>query len=171
MGKIKSEETKLKMSQIRKEWYKNNPIKAKAKAEKMQITKILNGTHAGKNNSNYGTKKFMGKSYRGQSWNKGLTKNNNPTLLEISKNEMGENNPYWKGDNVGYYPLHQWIKKYKPKPQFCVICGINPPYDLANISGKYKRDVNDFKWVCRRCHMEEDGRIINLKHQKGGLIK
>jgi len=77
----------------------------------------------------------------------------------IRRAKLGKLNPMWKGDEVGYGPLHSWIKRHKKKPLFCEECGQYPPYDLANISGKYKRDVNDFKWVCRRCHMKEDGRL------------
>jgi len=75
-------------------------------------------------------------------------------------------NPSWKGDDVGYTNLHQWVRRRKSKPDFCESCGINKPHDLANISGEYKRDVNDFKWLCRSCHMKEDGRINNLKQFK-----
>jgi len=40
----------------------------------------------------------------------------------------------------------------------------NPiPYDVANISGKYKRDIKDFEWLCRLCHMTKDGRLEALK--------
>ena len=76
----------------------------------------------------------------------------------------GERNGMWRGDKVSYKALHQWITSHKPKPKFCEKCRIDKPYDLANISGDYKRDINDFKWLCRRCHLKEDGRIIkNLK--------
>ena len=64
-------------------------------------------------------------------------------------------NPMWKGDKVGIYALHEWIRKYKPKPEFCEECKIKPPYDVANISQQYKRDINDFRWLCRSCHMKE----------------
>jgi len=78
-----------------------------------------------------------------------------------------EKNPMWKGDDVGIGALHEWIKRRKPKPKLCEDCKKRKPYDLANISGKYKRDVNDYKWVCRSCHMKEDKRINNLKQFKG----
>jgi len=74
----------------------------------------------------------------------------------------GENNGMWKGDDVGNKSLHEWGRKHKPKPEFCEMCNIRPPYDLANISGEYKRDINDFKWLCRSCHMKEDGRLERL---------
>jgi hypothetical protein len=70
-----------------------------------------------------------------------------------------EKNPQWKGDKVGYDALHGWIRHHKPKPELCERCKAKPPRDLANISGKYLRDINDFEWLCRKCHMEKDGRL------------
>lgn len=83
---------------------------------------------------------------------------------------LNESNGMWKGNNVGRGALHVWIKKRKPKPNLCGKCHKNKPYDLTNISGKYKRDVNDFEWLCRRCHMIKDGRLKNnlrLAQKKG----
>jgi len=80
----------------------------------------------------------------------------------ISKAKLNEKNPMWKGDSVGLIALHGWIKRNKPKPQFCEDCKVKPPIDLANISQKYKRDINDFEWLCRKCHMVKDGRLIKL---------
>ena len=84
----------------------------------------------------------------------------------IKLSKIGNKNPMWKGDNVRYDALHEWIRNRKPKPEFCENCGVKPPYDLANISGRYKRDVNDFEWLCRSCHMNKDGRINNLKQNR-----
>lgn len=81
--------------------------------------------------------------------------------MNYTLSKLGSKNPMWKGDKVSYIGLHVWVKYRKPKPQFCVRCN-NPPYDLANISGQYKRDVNDFEWLCRRCHMIKDGRINHM---------
>lgn len=84
--------------------------------------------------------------------------------LRIAK--LAEKNPIWKGDKVGKQtPLHRWIARHKPKPEYCESCKKSKPYDLANISGKYFRDINDFEWLCRSCHMNKDGRMKNLKHQ------
>lgn len=83
----------------------------------------------------------------------------------------GDKNGNWTGDNVGKTGLHRWATRHKSKPSKCEDCGENSPYDLANISQQYKRDVNDFKWVCRKCHMQEDGRLLNLiQHQYGKKI-
>ena len=85
----------------------------------------------------------------------------------LSKKKLNELNPNWKGNEVGLINLHGWIRRRKPKPKFCEECKKRKPYDLVNISGKYKRDINDFEWLCRKCHMVKDGRIHNLKQFRG----
>lgn len=84
--------------------------------------------------------------------------------------ESGEKNPQWKGDGVSKRGLHYWIRDHKPKPDVCEICKKNEPYDLANISGEYKRDINDFQWLCRSCHMKLDGRPT-YKRKNGKFVK
>lgn len=89
---------------------------------------------------------------------KGL-KRSKESKLKISKAKLGSKNPAWKGDNVGYKQLHFWIRKHKPKLNHCEMCkrkGLE--LDLANISRKYKRDINDFWWLCKKCHAKFDGR-------------
>ena len=83
---------------------------------------------------------------------------------KISISKLNENNPMWKSFGVGMTGLHKWIKSRKIKPQQCEKCGIiTNKLDLANISQEYKRDINDFEWLCRKCHMLSDGRLHNLK--------
>lgn len=87
----------------------------------------------------------------------------------LSIMRIGKNNPNWK-EKILLTSLHEWVRRHKPKPEFCEDCNIEPPRDLANISQKYKRDINDFEWLCRRCHMKKDGRIKNLKQYKKGEL-
>ena len=75
------------------------------------------------------------------------------------KEYAGERHPQWKGDGVSYKGLHSWVRKHLVKPGLCQDCGRVAPYDLANISQQYKRDLSDWEWLCRRCHMEKDGRL------------
>lgn len=75
----------------------------------------------------------------------------------------GDNNPQWKGDNVKYSALHEYMRKICPKPDLCESCKDKPPMDLANKSGEYTRDVTDWEWLCRSCHMKKDGRMDNLQ--------
>lgn len=81
----------------------------------------------------------------------------------MSVNKNGENSPHWKGDEVGLSGLHAYLKKHNKKPDSCQRCGKKSNrLDLANISGLYKRDISDFEWLCRKCHMETDGRLTKF---------
>lgn len=84
---------------------------------------------------------------------------------------QGSRNPMWVGDNIKYDALHSWVRRNKPKVDLCECCNLSPPLDLANISQLYLRDLSDFEWLCRKCHMEKDGRINNLKqYQEEGIV-
>lgn len=77
--------------------------------------------------------------------------------------KRGAEHPFWKGENVGIKVLHKWIKTKLLKPKNCQVCGEEKKLDLANISQKYRRDISDWEWLCRRCHMLKDGRLERLK--------
>ena len=77
--------------------------------------------------------------------------------------KMGRRNPQWKGDSVGYNALHEWMRKRYTKPALCENCNSEPPMDLANKSNKYLRDLSDWWYLCRRCHMTIDGRILGIR--------
>jgi hypothetical protein len=81
------------------------------------------------------------------------------------KSQEGDSNTNWKGVSVGKAGLHEYIRTHKPRPEKCESCQKMPPKDLANVSGEYKRDINDFQWLCRLCHMTSDGRLEKLKHK------
>lgn len=91
---------------------------------------------------------------------------------ERSLRQLGEKSNSWKGDGVTLKQLHSYLRKWKPKVEYCEICDKKPPYDLANIEPKYNketynRDFNNWRWLCRRCHMYNDGRIklwVGRKH-------
>jgi len=78
---------------------------------------------------------------------------------KLSLVKRGEGNVNWLGDSVGYSGVHLWIKRNYNKPKLCQICNVVPSYDLCNKSGNYKRDINDWFWACRKCHMLSDGRF------------
>jgi len=81
----------------------------------------------------------------------------------IRLSKLGQKNPNWIGDAIkSKTAIHNWIRRRMPKPVMCPRCGERPALDLANKSGSYHRDVNDFEWLCRRCHMLSDGRFKNL---------
>lgn len=80
----------------------------------------------------------------------------------------GEKHQFWKGGSVGLDALHTYIRRRLNKPELCACCQSEPPYDLANISQEYKRDISDWEWLCRKCHMSKDGRMNNLKQYQFG---
>src|SRR5215211_6957289 len=90
--------------------------------------------------------------------------------MKIRLSKLGEKNKMWKGDKVGYEALHDWVIKRKPKPEYCEICFKVPPYDLANITGILNRELRNWGWFCRKCHMYYDNIIqrawITRKKQK-----
>ena len=79
-------------------------------------------------------------------------------LKLIYKDETKTTN--WKGDNVGYFGVHDWMTKNYGQPVGCEVCGVNDnniKYYWANLSQQYKRDRKDFKRMCMPCHRKYDG--------------
>lgn len=87
-------------------------------------------------------------------------------IKSVSEQKIGNKNPMWTGKSVGYRALHAWVSRHKVKPKKCELCKIKPPKDLANKSQQYKRDIEDFEWLCRSCHMNKDGRIKQLRQYR-----
>lgn len=76
--------------------------------------------------------------------------------------KIGENNSMWRDDDVGYCALHEWVRNNLSEPELCQMCNKVPPYDLANITGVYSRDLKNWAYYCRKCHMVSDGRLDRL---------
>lgn len=92
------------------------------------------------------------------------------TKEKIGLANNGTKNGMWK-EKVSYKGLHRWVRRnlIKIKPLMCENCKTTKNVDCANKSNKYLRDLSDWKWLCRKCHMLEDNRIKNLKqYSKGG---
>lgn len=81
---------------------------------------------------------------------------------KLSLQKRGTKNVNWKGNQVGYSALHEWVKYRLPKPNACQDCHKDKPLDLANISQDYNRNISDWEWLCRSCHMKKDGRLEKL---------
>lgn len=79
----------------------------------------------------------------------------------------GENNPSWKGDNVGYSAIHNWVYKQLGKPSVCENCLKGNLYGRfihwANISKEYKRDKSDWIRLCAKCHHDFDKKGIKVQ--------
>lgn len=83
------------------------------------------------------------------------------------KKENGERckgikNWQWKGDNGSYGAIHNWVRKWKGRPNHCEVCGTTERrmYHWANIDHKYRRVLEDYISMCEPCHVRYD---IDLK--------
>lgn len=85
-------------------------------------------------------------------------------IFNEKRNYENEKNPNWKGSNAGKVALHSWVIYRLGKPMKCVDCGVEGlksiMYHWANISGKYKRDLDDYKRLCIKCHKKFDKDLI-----------
>ena len=105
-------------------------------------------------------------------WNegrKGLDHHTEEVKRKLSYSKTDERNPSWKGDSVSLYGLHRWVERKIGRPDKCSLCKTVGKVDLANISQEYKRDLSDWEWLCRKCHMTKDGRLkmFRLNHYSG----
>jgi len=77
---------------------------------------------------------------------------------------LGENHPNWKGDNVGYGGVHDWIREKYGTPSLCDKCGDtnSKRYEWANITGEYTRDRKNWQRLCVKCHRRLDLGVKNV---------
>ena len=78
---------------------------------------------------------------------------------KIRLSHLGDKNPMWKGEDITYKRLHSWIRFNFPAPKECMNCSRVTRLDACNITGVYNRDFINWKYLCRKCHMESDGRL------------
>ena len=80
----------------------------------------------------------------------------------ISKSKLGELNPRWGGDNIN--PINGRCRAQRMYPrQACHICG--------RLAERHHKDENllnnepsNIEWLCRKHHMEADGRMDRRKN-------
>lgn len=102
-----------------------------------------------------GNKPFLGKKH---------TDETRQRMSESKKGEgnpqygrTGERSPKWKGDDVGYFGVHDWMTANYGQPKHCEDCGTTDSrrrYEWANISGEYQ--------VWRVAHPFEAGFAVRL---------
>ncbi len=66
----------------------------------------------------------------------------------------------WKGDNIKYAGLHDWVILMLGQPTKCKKCGtdglVGHKIHWANRSGEYKREISDWLRLCVKCHSRYD---------------
>lgn len=76
---------------------------------------------------------------------------------------------HYKGESVGYYALHAWIKRHKGRACVCRKCGSSKNIQWANISHEYKRNLFDYIELCAKCHRSYDTMALGVATRKYNL--
>jgi len=84
--------------------------------------------------------------------------------------KLGSKHPLWKSDDVSYVQLHKWVRSRIPLPIICPKCCNPNKLQLANITGKYTRDLDNWQYMCRRCHFHFDKQPRNPTNGKFEVI-
>jgi hypothetical protein len=101
--------------------------------------------------------------------------NNSMKNTETKNKISGKNNYAWLGSKVKYFGLHSWIRKQiGSRPEFCGNCGVkgceikNKRWSIqfCNISGEYKRNLDDWLLLCIACHRKHDNAKRTIKEIK-----
>lgn len=68
--------------------------------------------------------------------------------------KFGKHSRAWKGEDAGYSAKHSWIIKHYGKASHCCKDDghIARRFEWHNISGEYKRDMEDWTQLCPSCH-------------------
>lgn len=100
-----------------------------------------------------------GKASIGVSRNKGAT---HPYLSEYNRTHIkkGEQHPCWKGNTIGYFGLHSWVRNVLGRPKKCQHCGSGENVQWANRDKKYLRNIADWLSLCGKCHYRYDRLIL-----------
>jgi hypothetical protein len=73
-----------------------------------------------------------------------------------NKKLSGPVNPRWKGDEISYSRLHNWVRREKTKTEICEHCGQEGYTEWANVDHLYRRDLDDYMELCKLCHRAYD---------------
>ena len=57
----------------------------------------------------------------------------------------------------GYSTIHDWVNYVKGHPRLCEQCGTTTAkrYEWANVDGRYRRVLKDYRRLCVSCHRKE----------------
>jgi hypothetical protein len=102
--------------------------------------------------------KFLYKNGLRTQWTKGKNLSDAHKLKIKSTVPKGKDNANWKGDDVGYTALHDWVRRKLGSPKFCEHCkrSDRKKYEWANNDHKYRRNVKDYMRLCTACHRKYD---------------
>lgn len=76
--------------------------------------------------------------------------------LNSDKMPRGKRNCNWKGNNVGYFSLHNWVKRNYKWENFCNVCKSKKRLTLASKNYNYSRQKEDWWILCSGCNTRYD---------------
>lgn len=96
-----------------------------------------------------------------------MKRNGIKARIAAKRNQWGENNHMWKGDNASKVAFHRRLYSRYGKPNKCSACGTTKSenYDYANLTGRYE-DLEDYAPMCRSCHSKFDDKIRNITGER-----
>lgn len=97
---------------------------------------------------------------------------------KLASKNVGERHWNWQKTNPSYRAVHAWLRKTHGNATKCENPNCVYPrkdargklmekprqYQWANISGRYERDINDFKQLCPSCHKLFDLNKLKYKY-------
>ena len=81
---------------------------------------------------------------------------------EYFKNYMNDLNLKIRNKlGCGYDALHKYISRHLPKPSKCPVCNESKKLELHCKDHEYTRDINQWIYVCKKCHGKINRDITN----------
>lgn len=111
------------------------------------------------------TKQKISESQKGEknwNWGKHLSEE---TKEKIRQKKLGNKNGMWKGGLNFCQNVHLWVvfRMGKAKNYICECCKTKQAFDWSNIDHKYKKDLKDYRALCKSCHRKWDYRNKHYK--------
>lgn len=92
-------------------------------------------------------------------------------LLRTNKERKGPDNPAWKGDSVQEMAGRRRAQRLFPETGPCTRCSA-PDSERHHVDGNtLNNDPSNIEFLCRKCHMELDGRLVRFREQGRKNVK
>lgn len=90
-------------------------------------------------------------------WNMGIKGIHLSPNTEFKKGQTkGKKNVFWKGNKVGYYALHAWLRREYGIPDICEFCNSTKKIQWASKDYSYSRNRDSWLKLCFNCHRKYD---------------
>jgi len=70
-----------------------------------------------------------------------------------------------------YRLIHLWINRTKPRSGICEDCKLKTNTGYSNISGEYKKEVEDWQELCDKCHYKYDKDVLGASKSQAGTFR